>query len=373
MSDSFPKISVLMPVYNGACYLEESIESILHQTFTDFEFIIIDDASTDSTWAILTKYSQQDQRIRLFKNEANLGLTKSLNKGLMLAQGEYIARQDADDVSLLERFQKQTAMLEQHPAVILVSCDLELIDSKGNHIRKLQRACEPTLVAWHLLFFNYIAGHSQVMFRRQPAMELGGYSETRRYCEDYELWSRLVKVGDIVISPEVLLKYRLHNQSVSAKRKSEQDIDIIAQSKSNIRQLIGEELSLEEVTELNGFWLVPDLWVHFPPKSNRVGVLHSRLKQIYQAFLQQTAQQNSPDLKTSRRLRILIGKQLIFWIQTLSIRQNLLLKLRISRHAFVWSPLGVLDCWLRELWKIPLFVSRTLLRLHHTETFKPNQ
>ena len=101
-----PKVSVVMSVHNGSHYLHEAVESILNQTFTDFEFITIDDFSTDSSWEILTKYADQDQRIKLFKNEENLGLTKSLNKGLKLAQGDYIARQDADDVSLPERFEK---------------------------------------------------------------------------------------------------------------------------------------------------------------------------------------------------------------------------------------------------------------------------
>ncbi|PSO83704.1 MAG: hypothetical protein BRC41_11810, partial [Cyanobacteria bacterium QH_9_48_43] len=107
MSEPFSKISVVMPVYNGANYIREAVESILNQTFTDFEFIVIDDCSTDRSWEILTKYANQDQRVKLFKNEENLGVTKSLNKGLKLAQGDYIARQDADDVSLPERFEKQ--------------------------------------------------------------------------------------------------------------------------------------------------------------------------------------------------------------------------------------------------------------------------
>lgn len=92
-----PLVSVVMSIYNGVPYLRESTESIQNQIFTDFEFIIIDDCSTDNTWEILTEYAQRDQRVRLFKNEENIGLTKSLNKGLKLAQGEYIARQDAND------------------------------------------------------------------------------------------------------------------------------------------------------------------------------------------------------------------------------------------------------------------------------------
>ncbi|NJN10966.1 MAG: glycosyltransferase [Richelia sp. RM1_1_1] len=219
MNKENPKISVVMSVYNASAYLRESIESILNQTYTDFEFIIINDCSTDNSWEIINEYAKKDSRIVLINNPENIGLTKSLNKGLKIAKGEYIARQDADDVSLPQRFGKQVLVLDENPEVILVSCDLEVIDSEGNPYSKYQRSCKPEFVAWYLLFYNYLAGHSQVIFRREPVSKLGGYCETYLYAQDYQLWSRLVKIGQIYILPEILLQYRVHTHSISSDKK----------------------------------------------------------------------------------------------------------------------------------------------------------
>src|SRR5688572_1551532 len=119
-----PVISVLMSVYNGASYLPESVESILAQTFTDFEFIIIDDCSVDETPQILNTYAQGDSRIRIIRNPENKGLTASLNIGLAEAQGKYVARQDADDISLPQRFEKQIQSLEGNPKSVLASSNI---------------------------------------------------------------------------------------------------------------------------------------------------------------------------------------------------------------------------------------------------------
>src|SRR5687768_10604451 len=138
-----PSISVLMSVYNGARYLSQSIESILAQTFSDFEFIIIDDCSSDSTPQILNEYARQDSRIRIIRNSENKGLTASLNIGLTQAQGRYIARQDADDISLPQRFEKQIHYLEAHPETIVVSSNIGIIDNTGQYLDTLKRAAPP--------------------------------------------------------------------------------------------------------------------------------------------------------------------------------------------------------------------------------------
>lgn len=350
MSELKP-ISVVMSVYNGSRYLRESVESILAQSFTDFEFIILDDGSTDSTWKILSEYAQQDQRIRLYQNEENIGLTKSLNKGMNLAQGKYIARQDADDVSLPNRFEKQVARLDC-PEVVLVSCDLEIINAQGKTVSKYQRACDRNLVPWYLLFHNRLAGHSQVMFKREPVLQLGGYSSDRRYSQDYELWCRLVKVGKIEILPEVLQKQRLHGESVSVKKGSEQKAYSLNQVRDNIKQLTGLEISLEDAAELKGFWTGywwPD---HFPP-SHRASWMHSSLKQTYQGFLQQSWLAAEP--KSVDRLRLVIGEQFLRWIQAPGTQKRslpkLLAKLNISYFALAWHPQGVADSWSRLVWR----------------------
>lgn len=366
-----PKISVIMAVYNGERYLCQAVESIIDQTFSDFEFIIVDDGSTDGTWDILTEYANRDQRIVLVSNKENIGLTKSLNKGLALAQGEYVARQDADDVSLPKRFEKQVELLDKQPEVVLISCDIELINAEGCFVGKHQRACDPDLVAWYLLFHNRLAGHSQVMFRQKSAMNLGGYSEIYRCSQDYELWCRLVKVGKIAILPEVLLQQRIHRKSISAEKKLEQEAYTLIQVRQNIGQLIGEEIRLEEAKDLRGFW-IGHWWPGCFPDSRGVSALHSRLKAIHRLFLQQGTKQNCSNPELSRHLRILIGQQFICWVQTMSIRHKWRSKIKISFYAFAWYPLGVVEYWLREFWNVFLCRVRGLLRLHYRETFKAN-
>lgn len=362
-----PKISVLMSVYNGSQYLRQSVDSILNQSFTDFEFIIIDDYSTDNTWEILTEYVEQDRRIKLLKNQENLGLTKSLNLGLKLARGEYIARQDADDISLPKRFEKQIAWLDKDSEVILVSCDLELIDSKGNSSGKFQRACAPELVGWYLLFYNHLAGHSQVTFRRETVINLGGYCETRRYSQDYELWCRLVKVGKIVILPEVLAQQRRHDESISNKKTSEQKTYSLNQVRDNLKQLIEEEISIEQAEELRGFWL-GRWWGHFFPNGSKAEVLDNRLKKISQAFIQQNSGVNSSS-EMSLQLNTIIENQFIFWLQaSLNRQESWFSRLAISNYVLRWQPFAVIASWLKWLVFLPLRTIKSLIQLRKKKT-----
>jgi glycosyltransferase involved in cell wall biosynthesis len=331
------------------------VESILNQTFTDFEFLIVDDGSTDGTWEILQEYAARDARIMLIRNEKNIGLTRSLNNVLARAQGEYIARQDADDVSLPERLERQVKFLDEHPEVVLVSSNIECIDAEGRTLRQFQRAARTDLIAWHLLFYNYLGGHSLVMFRRKPVMDLGGYSEDRPYCQDYELWSRLVEVGDIVILPDVLLQWRSHGESISAKARSEQRAYALVNARNNIARWIGEELDPAEVAELRGFWLEGF------PETQRVKALHITLKRLYRAFLQKHAKEGSTDPELACQLRRSIGERFVRWVRVLNIRQRLVSKIKVSFYAFLWHPRGVVDCWLSEFQSVLRYLFRALV------------
>ncbi|WP_416675827.1 glycosyltransferase family 2 protein [Egbenema bharatensis] len=331
-----PTLSVLMSVYNGSTYLKESIDSILDQTFTDFEFLIIDDCSTDDSWQILQDYADRDGRIRLLQNQENLGLTKSLNRGLAVAEGNYIARQDADDVALPDRFQKQVQVLEQQPEVVLVSCEMEWIDAAGQSLGSMQRSCQADLVPWHLLFYNHVGGHSQVLYRRQAALTAGGYDEARRYSQDYDLWSRLTKQGKIVILPEFLQLQRIHGQAISAQKKTEQEALSLAQTRKNIANLIGEELSEEELRALRGFWIVPVYWYYFGDvvlSREKATMIQTRLRQLYQAFVQQDAL-TSDSLK--REIRQLIRQRYMDWLPHLGFRKHFMLKLQIFIYGLTW-------------------------------------
>ena len=206
---AYPRISVIMSVYNGEKYLREAIESILNQTFTDFEFLIVNDGSTDGSLEIIQSY--QDERIRVINNEQNIGLTKSLNKAIKQARGEYIARQDADDISLPNRFEEQIKYFEKHPETAILGTSKYVIDEDGKILRKEIALLKPN--SKNLLKTNVLR-HGSVMFRKAIVDELGGYNELLRYSQDYELWLRIVKRYEVRNLRQLLYKSRSHSANI---------------------------------------------------------------------------------------------------------------------------------------------------------------
>ncbi len=248
-----PRISVLMSVFNGERFLEEAVGSILCQDFQDFEFIIVDDGSKDRTWSILTSF--RDRRVHLIQNVVNIGLTKSLNRGLSVASGDYVARQDADDVSLLQRLGVQAAYLAAHPTVAMVSGNVEYIDSNGQVTGRTDRRGSPELIAWHMLFRNYIPAHGQVMFRRDVVKAMGGYNESCRYSQDYELWTRLVRNHRVVILPDLFLQWRRHSANISTAQRALQVGSFLAAMTRNLGWWQGHAwTSMKEAAELSSLW-----------------------------------------------------------------------------------------------------------------------
>ena len=200
-----------MPVYNGAKYLGEAIESILNQTFTDFEFIIIDDCSNDNSLEIIREYS--DKRIRVIKNRDNIGLSKTLNLGLELAKGKYLARMDQDDISIKNRLEREVDILDQSPDCGLVSTNCYLINDNGEVSDRpiLSKSLSGGQVEWYLFWENPII-HPSVMFPTQHIRSLNGYPEIYKfYVEDYVLWLRLLKTKSIVVLREPLLYLKKHD------------------------------------------------------------------------------------------------------------------------------------------------------------------
>jgi glycosyltransferase involved in cell wall biosynthesis len=200
---STPAISVVMPVYNGEKYLREAIDSILSQTYTDFEFIILNDGSTDKTEEIILSYT--DPRIVYVKNEDNLQIVKTLNKGIGIAKGKYIARMDADDISLPERFEKQFKFMEENPEVGVCGAWIETF---GNQSLFWQYPVNHNEIRISLLFYSCM-GHPTVMIRND-FRDLLFYDQNYNKAEDYELWQRLVRITKFHNLPFFLLKYRLH-------------------------------------------------------------------------------------------------------------------------------------------------------------------
>lgn len=188
------KISVLMSVYNADKYLTEAMDSILAQTYPDFEMIVVNDKSTDKSGDILKAFAQKDPRIVILENAQNLGLTRSLNRGLAIAKGEYVARMDADDISTPDRFQKQVVFLDMHPDYSFVSCIGRYIDENGNP-EQLRPFPETNEEIYAMMPKVDAVMHPGVMFRRKDIAQIGNYCEDFRVVQDYDLWFRGMAAG----------------------------------------------------------------------------------------------------------------------------------------------------------------------------------
>lgn len=214
-----PKISVVMSVYNGENFVSQSVQAILDQTFQDFEFIIIDDASTDKTWGILSQFAEKDSRLRLFRNEKNIGpagFIKNLNAGCKEAKGKYIARIDHDDISRKDRFQLQYDFLENNPDIFIVGAALKKADENGKDLGEMHaplydeeiRKMMPKKISLY---------HPVIMFRKEFYVDF--YREKMRYCEDYDFYFRIMtdslKMANL---DECLLEYRILQNSLSREQ-----------------------------------------------------------------------------------------------------------------------------------------------------------
>jgi glycosyltransferase involved in cell wall biosynthesis len=218
-----PKVSVVMTAFNSSAYLSEAVESILGQTFSDFEFIIIDDGSTDGTWEMLTSYAASDGRIVLARNEENLGTGRSSNKGLDLARGKYVARFDSDDVALPHRLEEQVKYMDSNPAVGLITTSVEYIDTQGQTLGYYTPPEEPILLAWKHIFSSPLR-HPTAFWRRELLeSKIGQYNLEFRYSLDYEFFVRAAAAVTVETLPRVLLKMRQNPKSVTFSKGSMQD------------------------------------------------------------------------------------------------------------------------------------------------------
>ncbi len=217
-----PEVTVLLSVFNAERYLNEAIDSILTQTFTDFEFIIIDDGSSDRSLQILQQYAQQDSRIQLVARE-NRGLVSSLNEGLALAKAPFIARMDADDVSYPDRLSKQVDFLINHPDFAAIGCKVRLIDEDSDPLRLFSlETTHREIDAAHLQGQGGAIAHAAAMFRKDKLNFIGRFRSEFTHAEDLDLWLRLAEVGQLGNLPDVLYDYRQHLQSVGHKYRAEQ-------------------------------------------------------------------------------------------------------------------------------------------------------
>lgn len=216
-----PLVSVLMPAYNAERYVAEAVESILAQTFTDFEFLIIDDGSTDRTRAILERFAARDDRIRLV-SRPNTGHVVALNQMLANARGKLLARMDADDVALPDRFAAQVKFLRDHPEVVCVGGHYQVIDAKGRPLWINTPPERDEEIQRMALSGRCPINHPSVMMRARVARDVGGYREEMIVAQDLDLWLRMGERGQLANLPKVVLRYRLHDRSVSEMRQHQQ-------------------------------------------------------------------------------------------------------------------------------------------------------
>lgn len=291
-----PAVTVLFPVYNSQHYVRAAIDSILAQTWRDFELLIINDASTDASRSIITTYT--DPRIRLVDNPTNLGLTRSLNQGLHLARGTFIARQDSDDLSHPTRIEQQVTFMQHHPEVPLLGSRARLIDEHGSIITNSFLSTFLTSavgIRWQLMFENAFV-HSAVMFRRDLVRDVfGGYDERFRQAQDYELWSRIARTHAIRNLPAPLVDLRKSSTSVSARNPQASNQFMLAVIQHNLKHFLQRDT-------IPAGWL--DLIAAFltARRTNRlhdVGLFLSLIERLYLRYSDlHPAARHDPDTRT---------------------------------------------------------------------------
>ncbi len=265
MNSQKPLVSILLPTYNDASHIVKSLESVLSQSYENWELIIIDDASTDNSNELINKTIENNSKVKYILNKENQGIVKSLNIGLKSANGSLIARIDGDDIwNDKNKLSKQVQFLIKNKNHILVGTFAQRIDESGKIIDNLTYPTDDDEIRKYILIENCFV-HSSVLFRKKAAMELGAYSEDLKFAEDYDLWLRMGKIGKIANIPLSMVQYRYSNEGISQKNKKQQiqnSITIVLKYKSeypkawigiflwNLRLLIPKTVS----TKLSNFY-----------------------------------------------------------------------------------------------------------------------
>lgn len=326
-----PRVTILMPVYNGQRYVDEAIASVVGQDFADFEFVIVDDGSTDETPAILAKWVARDSRIVVSRSPRNEGIPAALNRGLAIARGEYIGRQDADDLCLPGRMARQVAVLDRQPGVELVSAGYELIESDGRRRHVMKRYEAPEVVEYLLHFSNFIGGHGQVMFRRATVAELGNYSVEYPSSQDYELWSKLIRRGRCVVLPMIGMQHRLHEQRMSVLWGPRQTSHSVAISRRNIEALLQRELSEQEIAAVAAVWRQTG-------QRGMASDAHRIFRETYARFIA-----TKPSRHHRRRVRVTKARAWVTGAAMHAKHGNVVDAFQYLGYAMRWHPLGVVS------------------------------
>jgi glycosyltransferase involved in cell wall biosynthesis len=267
-----PIVTVLMPVYNGETFLKEAIDSILNQTFTDFEFLIINDGSTDKSEEIILDYN--DSRIRYIKNDENLKLIKTLNKGINLAKAEFLVRMDADDISFPNRIERQVNFMRNNIDVVVAGSWFQCV---GNNSNIIQYSTQHNAIVTEFLYKCSIC-HPSTIWRLENLDTLK-FNTDFDHAEDYEFWIQCMNKGKLANIPEVLLKYRTHDMNVSSQY-SEIQINNSSLIRKNLFLKIGIEISSEELESFKA--LCYSNWQYFD-KLEKIKELSALLSNLIHA------------------------------------------------------------------------------------------
>lgn len=310
-----PEVTVLMSVYNGEIFLRSSIDSILNQNFKNFEFVIIDDGSTDNSCEIIKSYN--DQRIRFFKNNSNIGLAASLNRGLKYAKGKLIARQDADDISLPERLEKQVSFMHKNSNVVLTGSQGRDIDENSKNLGVIKKPVSNNSIKWLLIFDNPFI-HTSVMFKRETVLRyFKGYDETFICSQDFDLWSKITALFSVANLNTVLVEKRNTAGSLTLNVANVKGRELCRKVHDyNLKTLFNDFVfSKKEHDLISGF---------------RFGLSQNELKEFFSLF--------KTLLKQYYKLCPAVKKEIDF-NATVSLQF-----LRIAEQAFFVNPLMATNC-----------------------------
>jgi glycosyltransferase involved in cell wall biosynthesis len=250
-----PRVSVILAVRNGEPYLRESVESVLLQTFTDLELVVVDDGSTDRTWEIVSEYARLDSRVVPLRNEVNRGQPYTRNRAIGVARGEYVAIQDADDISLPGRLAAQVAFLDAHPRVGTLACAVEEFRDDGRRSKVVFGAAEDPAIRARLLISTCFP-HSSLCARTELVRAIDGYRAEFTYAQDYDLACRLSERAEVRCLPEVLVRYRVgHPGSISRDRVAQQYDTVRSISLEQLRRTF-PGLEIDEEAHRAFWWAI---------------------------------------------------------------------------------------------------------------------
>lgn len=253
-----PPLTVLMSFHNDAPFIAAAVESVLNQTYRDFEFLLVNDASNDGSRDIVARYA--DSRIRLIDNPSNLRLARSLNRGLEAARGALVARLDANDVARPDRLEKQVRFLQQHPEIALVGGQYEVIDTHGRTLRRAARWRPVTElgVQWYFLFDSPFV-HSAVMFRKAAVEETGRYDPGFTWAQDADLWARLAVHHRLTNLPDVVVSQRYDQASITYDSAKSRQPEFLSRLTGFFAANMRRSLAVDDVVE----WAEPMTAVFF--------------------------------------------------------------------------------------------------------------